>query len=282
MWAQRLRRPARQWRQRPQTTWPSPLTRSPGRKSATLLPISTISPTNSWPMTIGGWIVRAAHASQPSMWRSVPQIPVLWTRMRTSLIPISGSGTVSRLSPGPGPGLHECQHRSSSPAGRRGCGDEVSGRLGPRRSGRRPVDDRILHPTDPLDLDPGAIAGLEEDRRVPEHADPGRRPRRDDVTRLEGDVGADELDQGRDVEDHVPGPALLHQDRRPRVRAAAGDPPGADREIGRPVELVGGHEDRADREERVRALRPEPLAVAVLALAQGRLAALEVAGARRR
>ena len=31
-WAHRCRRPARQCRQRPQTTWPSPLTRSPGRE----------------------------------------------------------------------------------------------------------------------------------------------------------------------------------------------------------------------------------------------------------
>ena len=31
--AQRLQRPARQWRHRPQTTWPSPLTRSPGWRS---------------------------------------------------------------------------------------------------------------------------------------------------------------------------------------------------------------------------------------------------------
>ena len=36
--------PARQLRQRPQTTWPSPLTISPGKKSATLEPTSTISP----------------------------------------------------------------------------------------------------------------------------------------------------------------------------------------------------------------------------------------------
>ena len=47
--AQRCRRPARQWRQRPQTTWPSPLTMSPSAKSGTLLPTSTTSPTNSWP-----------------------------------------------------------------------------------------------------------------------------------------------------------------------------------------------------------------------------------------
>src|SRR5579863_5113053 len=33
------------------------------------------------------------------MWRSVPQMPVLRTRMRTSLIPTSGSGTSSSHSP---------------------------------------------------------------------------------------------------------------------------------------------------------------------------------------
>ena len=42
--AHRWRRPARQLRQRPQTTWPSPLTMSPGKKSSTLEPTSTISP----------------------------------------------------------------------------------------------------------------------------------------------------------------------------------------------------------------------------------------------
>ncbi len=61
--AQRCRRPARQLRHRPHTTWPSPLTISPVRKSVTLEPTSTISPTNSWPMTMGTLIVLAAHSS---------------------------------------------------------------------------------------------------------------------------------------------------------------------------------------------------------------------------
>ena len=43
----------------------------------------------------------AAQASHDSMCRSVPQIPALRTRMRTSLMPISGSGTSSSPSPGP-------------------------------------------------------------------------------------------------------------------------------------------------------------------------------------
>ena len=63
-WAQRWRRPAMQLRQRPQTTWPSPLTRSPTLKSLTFEPTSTTSPTNSWPTTIGTGIVSRAHASQ--------------------------------------------------------------------------------------------------------------------------------------------------------------------------------------------------------------------------
>ena len=99
-WAQRCRRPAMQLRQRPQTTWPSPLTISPGWKSLTLEPTSTISPTNSCPITSGTGIVFCAHASHEWMCRSVPQMPVLRTRIRTSLIPISGSGTSSSQSPG--------------------------------------------------------------------------------------------------------------------------------------------------------------------------------------
>ena len=42
--AQRCRRPARQFRQRPQVTCPSPLTSSPGWKSETFAPTATISP----------------------------------------------------------------------------------------------------------------------------------------------------------------------------------------------------------------------------------------------
>src|SRR2546425_496643 len=34
------------------------------------------------------------------MWRSVPQMPVLWTRMRTSLMPGLGTGTSSSQRPG--------------------------------------------------------------------------------------------------------------------------------------------------------------------------------------
>src|SRR6187200_2471652 len=89
-----------QLRQRPQTTWPSPLTRSPGWNPVTFEPTSTTSPTNSCPITSGTGIVRCAQASQRWMWTSVPQMPVLETRIKTSLIPISGSGTSSSQRPG--------------------------------------------------------------------------------------------------------------------------------------------------------------------------------------
>jgi hypothetical protein len=36
------------------------------------------------------------------MWTSVPQIDAIFTRIRTSLIPISGTGTSSSQSPGSG------------------------------------------------------------------------------------------------------------------------------------------------------------------------------------
>ena len=61
--AHRCRRPARQFRHRPQTTCPSPLTRSPGKKSTTFEPVSTIRPTNSCPTAIGTGMVFCAHSS---------------------------------------------------------------------------------------------------------------------------------------------------------------------------------------------------------------------------
>ena len=59
----KCRRPAMQLRQCPHTTWPSPLTISPTRKSRTFSPVSTISPTNSCPTTIGVGTVLLAHSS---------------------------------------------------------------------------------------------------------------------------------------------------------------------------------------------------------------------------
>ena len=74
---------------------PSPLTTSPGLRSAT-------SPTNSWPITRGTRIVDRAHSSHSWICRSVPQMPVTSTRIRTSLMPNSGTGTSSSQRPGSG------------------------------------------------------------------------------------------------------------------------------------------------------------------------------------
>ncbi len=89
----RWRRPARQLRQWPHTTWPSPLTRSPGLKSVTLSPTSSTVPTNSWPTTVGTRIVFCAQASQFQMCTSVPQMLVFRMRISTWFLPTSGIGT---------------------------------------------------------------------------------------------------------------------------------------------------------------------------------------------
>ena len=65
---------------------------------------------------------------------------------------------------------------------------------------------------------------------------------------------------------------------RAGVRAAAGDVPAADRQLVRQGHLLLRDDDRAHRQEGVGAFRPQPLAVADLALAQGGLDALPVAG----
>ena len=98
----RWRRPARQLRHRPQTRCPSPLTMSPTCTSITLEPTSTTSPENSCPTVRGGLTVPAAHSSQASICRSVPQIPVAFTATSTSPGPTAGIGTSMSSSPGPG------------------------------------------------------------------------------------------------------------------------------------------------------------------------------------
>ena len=128
-----------QWRHRPQVTWPSPLTRSPGWKSLTFEPTSTISPTNSCPTTSGGSIVFAAQLSHDSMCRSVPQIPVLWTRIRTSLMPIVGRGTSWSRSPGPASALTRASIRlGGARCDQLGAGAVLAaGRCRRRGAGRR-------------------------------------------------------------------------------------------------------------------------------------------------
>src|SRR5580698_5541284 len=51
---------------------------------------------------MGTGMVRFAQSSHLRMWTSVPQIEAFFTRIRTSLIPISGTGTSSSQSPGSG------------------------------------------------------------------------------------------------------------------------------------------------------------------------------------
>src|SRR6185436_1311561 len=63
-------------------------------------PISTISPTYSWPTCIGTGIVLRAHSSHFQMWMSVPQIAVFRMRIMTSLCPTSGVLTSVSVSPG--------------------------------------------------------------------------------------------------------------------------------------------------------------------------------------
>ncbi len=97
---QSWRRPARQFRQRPHTMWPSPETMSPTARSLTFSPKAATEPTNSWPTVMGTGMVFRAQASQFQMCTSVPQIDDLCTRTRTSLIPNSGTGTSSSQRPG--------------------------------------------------------------------------------------------------------------------------------------------------------------------------------------
>src|SRR5690349_12582834 len=209
-------------------------------------------------MTRGGTIVFAAHASHDSIWRSVPQMPVLRTRMRTSLMPGTGTGTSRSVSPGPASVFTSA---SMAPLPAIGSRSVVAARV------VRPVDDGILHPADALDLAPDAVAGLEEHGRVAEHADTCRRAGDHQVARLERDLLGDEADQLGHREQHVGGVPVLHQHR---IVAARGDAPAAQGEAGGGVDLVRGDEHRADRKERVAALRAQPLAVALLALAEGR------------
>ena len=97
---QRWRRPARQFLHLPQTICPSAETRSPISTSCTSLPIAATSPTNSCPVTKGTGTVRCDHSSQLYICISVPQMDVFLTFIRTSCIPISGTGTSSIQMPG--------------------------------------------------------------------------------------------------------------------------------------------------------------------------------------
>src|SRR6266513_940678 len=134
----RCRRPARQLRQKPQVMCPSPDTRSPILKPRTSCPISTTSPTYSWPTCIGTGIVFCAQSSHFQMWMSVPQMAVLRMRIRTSLWPTSGLFTSTSFRPGPGVTLASAFIVSSMPIDPSGNGAERLADLGER--GNRAFD----------------------------------------------------------------------------------------------------------------------------------------------
>jgi hypothetical protein len=68
------------------------MTRSPGENLVTFPPIAATVPEVSWPK------IRGAECEPVAIFfRSVPQIPQVWTLIRISPGPISGTGTVSSL-----------------------------------------------------------------------------------------------------------------------------------------------------------------------------------------
>ena len=97
--------PRRQAPQRPQLTWDSPDTKSPGATPCASGPISVTVPQNSWPMITGGRRRDAAQGSHLQMWRSVPQMPPARTWTRTWPGPGLGIGTERISRPGPAAGL---------------------------------------------------------------------------------------------------------------------------------------------------------------------------------
>ena len=78
----------------------SPVTRSPGFTDFTSAPTLSTTPVNSCPKTSGVLMRDAAHRSQSTMWRSVPQIANAVTRIRTSFGPPEGIGPSILQSPG--------------------------------------------------------------------------------------------------------------------------------------------------------------------------------------
>ena len=102
VWMHRWRRPARQLRQRPQTTWPSPLTWSPTSTSVTPEPTSTTSPANSWP-TVRGQRDRPRRPGVPGLDVQIGAADAGGrTSTSTSPGPTGGVGISTSSSPGPG------------------------------------------------------------------------------------------------------------------------------------------------------------------------------------
>src|SRR3954470_19157815 len=131
-----------------------------------------------------------------------------------------------------------------------------------RRIWSAPVSggDVMLDRSEVLDLDPHAVARREEARRVERHADARRRAGEDEVPGPEGDRLRQEAHVLVAPEDQVLGAGVLPE--------LAVDP-GAQLQVPRVGDLVGGGDPRAPRAEGVSPLGPRPL----------RLAPLQVAGA---
>src|SRR5664279_1044083 len=70
--------------------WWKTITRSPTRNSVTLSPAATTTPVVSWPKIRG-----AEWEPVAIFFRSVPQMPQVWTRTSISPGPILGTGIVS-------------------------------------------------------------------------------------------------------------------------------------------------------------------------------------------
>ena len=94
--------PSRQLRHFPHVICPSPDTRSPMLNPRTPSPVSTTSPTYSWPAVRPMGIVCCAQSFHCQICTSVPQIAVLWILIFTSFGPTSGMGTRFIQSPSSG------------------------------------------------------------------------------------------------------------------------------------------------------------------------------------
>ncbi len=91
--SQRLGRPLRHCRQRPQEMLGSPVIRAPGRKPCTSAPTASTMPENSCPSVTG----QAVGNSPLNMCRSEPQTPQASTRTRRSPGPGTGRATSSTI-----------------------------------------------------------------------------------------------------------------------------------------------------------------------------------------
>ncbi len=107
------------------------------------------------------------------------------------------------------------------------------------------------------------------DRRCPEDADARRRPGQDQVARLEREDRRDERDEPAHAEDQLGRVPVLEQ---------LAVQPLHDPQPARVAELRHRHELRAERAERVEALRPRPLLVGALQVAGTDVVRAAVAG----